>query len=163
VTAPAKKTAESAAYDDEITVERRVKLPPIVMGDAASLTTRMPVIDERLLSIARGEIDPDDPFGGLIPIYDTDDTDEIDDTWLLPTSEDPTTGDENIFGHVVPRLRLGPHALMSLAMSDACRFFVSQIDDRRTVGQLIDVCRMDDLEGLETIDELLRLGAIELA
>jgi hypothetical protein len=161
VTAPAKKSEESAAYDDEITIERRVKLPVAVTGYAASLTTRMPVIDERLLAIARGEIDPEDPFGGLIPIYDTEDAAEIDDSWLLPN--DAAAADDSIFGHVVPRLRLPPQTLLSLPMSDACRFFVSQIDNKRSVGELIDACRMDDLEGLETIDELMRIGAIELS
>ena len=121
------------------------------------------MIDERLLAIARGEIDPEDPFGGLIPIYETENTTEVDDSWLLPNENEDAGSEDSVFGHVVPRLRLQPDQLMAVPMSDACRFFASQVDDKRTVGELIDACRMDDLEGLEAIDELMRMGVIELS
>ena len=41
-------------------------------------------------------------------------------------------------------------------------FLVAQIDGVRTVEQLIEICGLEELESLEIIDELLRMGAIEL-
>lgn len=151
----AAKNNDHSAYDDEITMVRRVAPP------SSAPTARMLKIDERLLAIARGDLDADDPFGGLIPIYENDVTNGLDDGLVLD-SEPETSSIEGMFGSVVPYLRMQPYELLALALSERSSFFASQIDGKRTVGKLIDVCRLDDLDGLEIIDELLRMGAIAL-
>lgn len=62
---------------DERTVQRSVRVPALArLPVPMAPTQKMPEIDERLLAIARGEIDPDDdvvegdPYGGLIPVDD---------------------------------------------------------------------------------------------
>jgi len=152
----AANNSDESAYNDEITMVRRVA------PASPAPTARMPKIDERLLAIARGDLDCDDPFGGLIPIYENDVTNGLDDGWLVLDSEPEPSSSEGMFGSVVPCLRMQPYELLGLALSERSRFFVSQIDGKRTVGKLIDVCRLDDLDGLEIIDELLRMGAIAL-
>jgi hypothetical protein len=134
--------------DDEITIERRVR--------TSCVTTRMTKVDERLLAIARGEIEPDDPFGGLIPIYD-------DETWpAFDLEPEPPSAEEGMFGRKIPTLRMGPHALLHLPINPGNAYFIAQIDGTRSVEDLIALCGLDDLTGLEIIDELLRLGAIAL-
>ncbi len=55
--------------NDEITIERRSKMPRPPVSQA--ITRRVPVVDSWLIAVARGEVDPDeDPFGGLIPVDD---------------------------------------------------------------------------------------------
>jgi hypothetical protein len=176
VTAAAKNGHDAEAeHDDEITIERRVKLPPEALAYGASLTTRIGKIDSRLLAIARGELDPEDPFGGLIPIYENDDVQEVDDSWLLigapqppplpPTEPAPPSEAESyegILGRTIPTMRMQDAQLMLLAIDARSGFFASQIDGKRSVEELIDVCGFDELEALEIIDELLRLAAIEL-
>jgi hypothetical protein len=160
----AKKGPEAAPeYDEEVTVERRVKLPPEAMAYASQLTIRMTKIDSRLLAIARGELDPEDPFGGLIPIYENDDTKQIDDAWLTIDPPPESEPGEGLFGKIVPRVRKELHELLELPIDARSRFFASQIDGRRNVEELVDACAVNELEALEIIDELLRLGAIELA
>ncbi|MDB4938337.1 MAG: hypothetical protein JWP87_5309 [Labilithrix sp.] len=140
--------------DDEITIERRVK--------ASRVTTRITKVDERLLAIARGELEPDDPFGGLIPIYD-DETSAGDDEWfMLDLEPEPPSNDAGLFGRIVPSLRMGPHDLLRLPIAPEDAFFVSQVDGKRTIEELIALCKIDDLDGLEIIDQLLRHGAISL-
>lgn len=157
--------------DDEITVERRVRVPapvPDEGGPATRRTTQMTRMDSRLLAIARGELEPDeiDPFGGLIPIYDEDPPVEVEDDWLLlepePEPESGPTSSETLFEHVRPHLRLRADEIMVLPVGDRTAFFVSHIDGQRTVRQLAEACAMDDLETLETIDELLRMGVVDL-
>ena len=167
----ARKTAQSAIpapandQDEEITIERRVKVPPFATVDSTRKTARMTKVDSRLLAIARGELDPDDPFGGLIPIYDNDDEAaiEVEDAWLvLARDPEPAAADEGLFFDTVPSVRMRPHEIMALPLEPRSAFFLTQIDGKRTVGELVGVCKVDDLAGLEIIDELLRLGAIEL-
>ena len=82
-------------HDDEITIERKVK---VVEAEQLFVraTTKMGAVDARLIAIARGEIDPevdcdlfvmDDPFGGLIPVGDDEpahgEFTSLDDEWLL--------------------------------------------------------------------------------
>jgi len=96
-TVPAPANDEDDA--NEITIERRIS--------ATRRTTRLTKVDERLLAIARGELDPDDPFGGLIPIYDEEPTEEVDESWLMLDSGPESTGEsEGLFGDIVPALRL---------------------------------------------------------
>jgi hypothetical protein len=148
-------------FDDEITIECRVKVQaPAEPAPSRRTTTRLTAVDARLLAIARGEVepDPDDPFGGLIPIYDNDD-----EVWLKLDPEPPSSdADEFLFGQTVPAVRMRASELFALPLEDRSTFFLSQIDGRRTVEELIDICGLDDLSGLEIVDELLRLGAIEL-
>lgn len=167
----AKKTTQSTIpapandHYEEITIERRVRVPAFAADDSARTTTRMTKVDSRLLAIARGELDPEDPFGGLIPIYDNDDEAalEVDDAWLLLGRDpEPTAADEGLFGDTVPSVRMRPHEIIALPLEPRSAFFLTQIDGKRTIGELVGVCRIDDLAGLEIIDELLRFGAIEL-
>lgn len=158
-----KPRAPETDHDDEITIERRVRIP----SDGA-ITTRMTKIDERLLAIARGELDPDDPFGGLIPIYENeaDGAEEIDADWLVLASEPPPRGEEaerdTLFGDIVPRVRMRMDELLGLPLDGRAALFLSQIDGRRTLEDVIDACGLDELSGLEVIDDLLRHAVIEL-
>lgn len=57
--------------DDEITVERRVRMRPTRPPVPQAVTRRVPVVDSWLIAVSRGDVDPDDdPFGGLIPVDD---------------------------------------------------------------------------------------------
>ena len=67
--------------DDERTLQRAPQIPLRARPPPALRPTlRVPYTDERLLAIARGEMEPDetfvpegeDPFGGLIPVDDDD-------------------------------------------------------------------------------------------
>lgn len=170
------KSGASAPWnpDDEITVERRVRMvAPTEQPPSADFTTRrttqLTKVDSRLLAIARGELEPDeiDPFGGLIPIYDDDaGSDAVDDDWLIlepdPEPEQGPSSDETLFAHVTPHLRLRADEVMVLPVGERTALFVSQIDGKRSVHQLASACAMDDLESLEIIDELLRMGVIDL-
>jgi len=142
---------------EEITIERRIS--------AMRRTTQMTKVDERLLAIARGELDPDDPFGGLIPIYDNDDepAQDVEENWLMLGSGPESTGEsEGLFGDTVPMLRVLHDELLTIGLAPRAAFFASQIDGKRTVGELTSICAIDDLTGLEVVDELLRTGVIDL-
>jgi hypothetical protein len=154
--------------DEEITLERRVRFPAS-FDDGASTrrTTEMRRVDSRLLAIARGELEPEDPFGGLIPIYDEGPAQEIQDDWLVLEPEpDPESGPsaatETLFEAFTPHLRLTDEEVMVLPIGDRTAFFLSQVDGRRSVQQLAVACAMDDLEALEITDELMRMGVIVL-
>lgn len=173
MTAAAKKADAPEEYDEEITIERRVKQTPEANQYAGGLSTkRMNKIDSRLLAIARGELEPDDPFGGLIPIYESDDVHLIDDAWLSiepapqrptepapPHASSPTGG---ILCDVVPAMRMRPDQLRTLSIDARTGFFASHIDGKRSVDEVIDASGFDELEALEIMDELVRLGAVEL-
>lgn len=158
--------------DDEITVERRVRAaaPTEPPSDVTTRrTTQLTKVDSRLIAIARGELEPEeiDPFGGLIPIYEDDDEgDSLDDDWLaLEPDPDPDQGpssDGTLFSHVTPHLRLRADEVRVLPVGERTALFVSHIDGKRTVHQLATVCAMDELETLEIIDELLRMGVVDL-
>ncbi len=157
IPAPRDDDHDEARDDDshEITIERRIS--------ATRRTTRMTKVDERLLAIARGELDPDDPFGGLIPIYDDEPTEEADESWLMLGAGPESSGEnEGVFGDVVPTLRVLPGELLTIGLLPRAAFFASQVDGKRTVAELTSICALDDLAGLEIIDELLRMGAIDL-
>jgi hypothetical protein len=163
VTGAARKSpAPETDKDDEITIERRARVVPDAEYLSGPVTTRMTKVDERLLSIARGEIEPDDPFGGLIPIYD-EEPEEIDPNepeWLVLTPE--PQAEQSLFGNIVPRLRMGQGELLALPLDERCSLFVSQVDGRRTLEDILDACGLDEVEGLEAVDDLLRFGAIFL-
>lgn len=61
--------------EDEVTVVRRWRVPAKAIPPSSRRTTRMVAVDARLLAVARGDAEPDaeDPFGGLIPVYEDDD------------------------------------------------------------------------------------------
>jgi hypothetical protein len=128
----------------------------------APITTRMTKVDSRLLAIARGDLEPDDPFGGLIPIYEDsrDDLEELEPDWLVLTPE--PKAETSLFSSFVPRVRMRPDELLSLPLDERCSLFVSQIDGRRTLEEVIDACGIDEVSGLEAIDDLLRFDAIVL-
>lgn len=157
-----KSRAPEAESDDEITIELRVRVPPEAEYLAGPPTRRMTKVDERLLAIARGEIEPDDPFGGLIPIYDDPPEQLIarEPEWLVLTPE--AHAESSLFGNIVPRVRMRPDEVLSLPLDDRCRLFVSHVDGRRTLEQILDACRLDEVSGLEAIDDLVRYGAIAL-
>ena len=157
-----KSRAPNAESDDEITIELRVRVRPEAECLAGPPTTRMTKVDERLLAIARGEIEPDDPFGGLIPIYDDPAEQRVarEPEWLVLTPEPHAA--PSLFGNIVPRVHLRPDELFSLPLDERCRLFVSQVDGRRTLEEILDACRLDELSGLEAIDDLVRYGAIAL-
>lgn len=165
--------------DEEITVQRRVHVPASAPIDPSTRrTTQITKVDARLLAIARGERDPDevDPFGGLIPIYDNDDepVEDVDDDWLTfdlapeldlePESEvegGPASTDV-LFARVKPRVRLPAAELAVLPVGDRTALFLSRIDGKRTVQELVDPGGFDELETLEIMHELLRMGVIDL-
>jgi hypothetical protein len=152
--------------DDEITVERRVRVPAAVEPSDPSRrrTTQMARVDSRLLAIARGELEPDpiDPFGGLIPVLDEEPSQEIDDGWLILETEPSPESPSAVLAHIRPRLRLRSQEIAVLPVGDRTALFVSAIDGKRTINQLGAACSMDDLETLEIVDELVRMGVIEL-
>lgn len=63
---------EAASAHEEITIERRARVPRQERPPVSqAITRRMPVVDSWLIAIARGDVDPEeDPFGGLIPVDD---------------------------------------------------------------------------------------------
>jgi hypothetical protein len=152
-----------ADQDEEITVERRITVRAIVADATGPVTMRMTKIDAHLLAMARGEIEPDDPFGGLIPIYENDDEEtfevQADERWL---SLAPTGAVEGLFGATVPSVRMRPHEIFALPLEARSVLFLWQIDGRRTVETVAALCGLDDLSTLEIIDELLRHGVIDL-
>jgi hypothetical protein len=131
--------------------------------EGGPITTRMTKVDERLLAIARGDVDPDDPFGGLIPIYEDDreEVEAVDAGWLV-LAPPPAKSETSLFGDIVPRVRMRADQLFSLPLDERCSLFVSQVDGKRTLEEVIDACGLDELSGLEAIDDLLRFGAIVL-
>ena len=153
--------AEHPADSEEITVERRVTVRAAAFGASGPVTMRMNKIDAHLLAMARGEIEPDDPFGGLIPIYDNDDVlpPPVEERWL---SLAPAGAIEGLFGATVPSLRMRPDEIFELPLEARSVLFLWQIDGRRSVETVAALCGLDDLSTLEVIDELLRHGVIDL-
>jgi hypothetical protein len=158
---PQPAAADPADHDEEITVERRVTVRASALECSGRATTRMTKIDARLLAMARGEIEPEDPFGGLIPIYENDDAEAhaVDERWL---SLAPGPAVEGLFGDTVPSVRMRPHEIFALPLEARSVLFLWQIDGQRTVGAVAATCGLDDMAALEIIDELLRYGVIEL-
>jgi len=176
--------------EEEITVERRAKIPTAAVSTSSRLTTKMVAVDARLLAIARGEAEADtmppprpfarearpaaqdvaqiapdaeavDPFGGLIPVEDdagasSEDVEQIDEDWLVPSSNPMHLG-------LVPHLRMRTDEILGLPIDGRQGFLLSQVDGRRTIAAVLDVCRLDEAVGLTIIDELVSLGAITLA
>lgn len=80
------RAAPASDDDDEITVQRRVRLPREAVPPPDHPTVRLPRIDAALLALARNDaprtvleeeartvaaaLEEPDPFGGLIPIWD---------------------------------------------------------------------------------------------
>jgi len=158
---PQPAEADPAGHDEEITIERRVTVRASNLEQPGRATTRMTKIDAHLLAMARGEIEPEDPFGGLIPIYDNDEAEaiEVDERWLSLT---PAPNIEGMFGATVPSLRMRPAEIFALPLEARSVLFLWQIDGRRTVEDVAAICGIDDLSALEIIDELLRHGVIDL-
>jgi hypothetical protein len=151
--------APARLYDDddmpeEITEEWTVKRRIIDREAlAAHPTRRMPKIDDELLAMARGEVDPaqdmldaasvsasaddDDPWGGLIPVFDV----------TLAS---------------VPRLVMTHTQLVALPIDHRAGFLLSHIDGIRTVEELVDICHLSAEDAMQVVDALLALGAIDI-
>jgi hypothetical protein len=153
-----------ASSDDEITIERRVRVREPESEELYTReTTRMVKVDSRLIAIARGELDPepvvelfvvDDPFGGLIPVYD-EEPEEVLDEWLLLEPSIPHDS--------VPRLCMRPSELVALPLDHRSGFLLSHIDGQRTVEELIDVSQLSSEDTIEVLAALIELGAITIA
>jgi hypothetical protein len=164
--------AVDVANDDEITIERRVKVPdPESEEFFARETTKMGKVDARLLSIARGELEPeepidllviDDPFGGLIPVFE--DAQEVLDDWLLDEADlEPFAIPENRIPYdAVPRLCMAPSELVALPLDHRSGFLLSHIDGQRTVEEVIDVSHLSPHDTLDVMAALVALGAIAI-
>jgi len=169
-------------HDDEITIERKVK---VVEAEQLFVrtTTKMGAVDARLIAIARGEIDPevecdlfvmDDPFGGLIPVGDDepapDEFTGLDDDWVLEEIDaeldDPATHfvvpPQVIPMSATPRLCMRASELVALPLDHRSGFLLSHIDGKRTVENVIDVSHLSPSDSLEAIGSLIALGAITI-
>jgi hypothetical protein len=138
-----------ARTEEEITMERRVTVRTL---PATHPTAPVLELDPNLLAEARG----DDPFGGLIPIYDEVVEDE--DGWASTDSELP----DRPANQMVARLLMAQHDLLGLPHDPRHGFVLCQIDGKRTVAEIADVCQLFDGEALDILAQLAALGAIEL-
>lgn len=164
------KPTEVAQNDDEITIERRVRVPATASAaiDEHKITTRMGAVDERLLAIARGDLEPgdkfnlliiDDPFGGLIPIYD--EPEEVLDDWLL--DEPQASPAARAIPHAgVPRICMRGAQIMALPLDHRSGFLLSHIDGRRTVEEVMDISHLNPVDTLEVVAALVAMGAIAI-
>jgi hypothetical protein len=153
------------ADGEPITIERRAKLPlsawpaPPSKSFTTRATTRMAAIDPALLAAARGDTAPtapppgEDPFGGLIPVYDDEDT--LDDRW-------DSIAPARTAAQMVPRLLMEQHDLLELPRDPRHGFVLCQIDGRRTVAEIADACQLLDGEACDILAQLAALGAVEL-
>lgn len=193
MTSPAKKTdsVDEPRKEEDITVERRSRVPASATTPfSARMTHKMVAIDQRILAIARGEMDPDstrapapstmpppraaesepapagsftdyDPFGGLIPIADDEiQLDELDGDWVLEDVPPSSASPHAIDYAAVLRLRLSPGEILALPIDPRGGFMLSHIDGHRTVEELIDVTHLSATDALDVIGELVALGAV---
>jgi hypothetical protein len=144
-------TLPAPADVEEITMERRITVRSLV---ASHPTAPVLELDASLIAEARG----DDPFGGLIPVYDDDIVIESDDWWASTESELPTRP----ANRMVPSLVMEQHDLLALPHDPRHGFVLCQIDGTRNVAEIADVCQLLDGEALDILVELAALGAIEL-
>jgi len=168
------KNEDHRASDDEITIERRVRVPDVERELQLRPTTKMGAVDARLLAIARGDVDPepvcelfvvDDPFGGLIPVDDEDELLQLDDDWLLAdVDSDPQdfTVPQHIPRNATPRLCMRAAEIVALPLDHRSGFLLSHIDGKRTVEEVIDVSHLSPDDTVEVIASLIRLGAITI-
>ena len=162
--------------DEEITIERRVRIPEASLRAAVAVhaTTRMEKVDARLLAIARGDLDPeevppllilDDPFGGLIPVYEPAETAENLDGWLLFNGSEPeplAVLDLRIPYGAVPRLHMRAAELVALPLDHRSGFLLSHIDGQRSVEEIVDVSHLGPDDTLEVLAALVALRAIAI-
>lgn len=158
--------------EEEITIERRVRLPeadrkPLLARE----TTRMAKVDSRLLAIARGELEPeevstllilDDPFGGLIPVCEREEAEENLDDWLMFDDSELEVVGSPIARSAVPRLCMRATELVALPLDHRSGFLLSHIDGQRTVEEIIDVSHLSPDDTLEVIGALVALRAIAI-
>ena len=162
-------------HDDDITIERRVRIPgPTSELISSRLTTKMTQIDARLIAIAKGEVEPDerdmkehdlvaldDPFGGLIPVDDDGEALEaIDGEWLVDEYTLTPVVAHAIRRIAVPRLCMAPASLVALPLDHRSGFVLSHIDGARSVEELIDIANLSADDTLEALAALANLGAI---
>ncbi len=167
--------------DDEITIERKVKVVERELQFVRP-TTKMGAVDARLIAIARGEIEPevdcdlflmDDPFGGLIPVEDDEEPQamtDFDDQWVLEEVDaeldDPASDfvvpPQVIPMSAIPRLCMRASELVALPLDHRSGFLLSHIDGKRTVENVVDVSHLSPVDTLEAIGSLIALGAITI-
>jgi len=175
--------------DDEITIVRKAA---VVEREQLFVrqTTKIGVVDARLLAIARGEVDPDvncdlivmdDPFGGLILVEEGEEEEpgfqgfiEIDDGWVLEAVDDDDDDDDDtpddavaplppvILVSATPRLCMEASELVALPLDHRSGFLLSHIDGKRTVEEVIDVSQFSANDTIEALGALIALGAIRI-
>lgn len=164
--------SEGQQHDDEITIERRVRVPgPASELISSKMTTKMEAIDPRLIAIARGEIEPDavpsmeedlvaldDPFGGLIPV--DEELDQIDDEWLVDEYTPMPVVAHQIRLQAIPHLCMSASSLVALPLDHRSGFVLSVIDGARNVEEVIDIANLSANDVLEALAALANLGAI---
>ena len=168
--------------DDEITIERRVRVPEADGEEVgARKTTKMGKVDARLIAIARGDVEPDnlfdllliddpfgdlvpvdDPFGGLVPVYDDPTGSALDDDWLRVDDEHVAPSASSPASSAVPRLRMRAAAIVALPLDPRSGFLLSHIDGLRTVEEVIDVSNLSADDAREVMAVLVGLGAITI-
>lgn len=162
-------------HDDDITIERRVRVPgPASELISSRLTTKMTQVDARLIAIAKGEIDPDaretreeglvaldDPFGGLIPVDDDGVAlGAIDDEWLVDECTPMPVVPHEIRMNAVPQLCMAATSLVALPLDRRSGFVLSHIDGVRSVEEVVDIANLTADDTLEALAALANLGAI---
>jgi hypothetical protein len=168
------------ATDDEITIERRVKVPEIERELHLRPTTKIAAVDARLIAIARGELEPepacelfvvDDPFGGLIPVLDDEpvgEMTELDEEWLLEEVDAELDAPPTFLAPLeipraaTPRLCMLAAEVVALPLDHRSGFLLSHIDGQRTVDEVIDVSHLCPEDTLEVLASLISLGAITI-
>lgn len=158
--------------DDEITIARRIAIPAAARAEyVARATTKIAMVDARLLAIARGDVEPephvdlsrvDDPFGGLIPV-DEDEAIEISDEWLeeVPADLYGVRKDAIPFS-AVPRIVMETSRLVALPLDHRSGFLLSHIDGVRSYGEIIDVANLSPEDTFEVLMALVGLGALAI-
>ncbi|HEY8078143.1 MAG TPA: hypothetical protein VIF62_28645 [Labilithrix sp.] len=103
-------------------------------GYHSAVTRRVPSVDPRLLAMTRGEIEPDDPFGGLEPAYE----------------------------QMIPRRLLREDELVGFSDDPRHGFVLCQIDGRRSVSEIADACGLGLEQTFEILGDLAERGALDL-
>jgi hypothetical protein len=110
-------------------------MPRCESGTLSTVTRKSLRVDPRLLAIARGDIEPEDPFGGLKPAYE----------------------------EMVPRRLLHEQDLIGFSDDPRDGFVLCQIDGRRTLAEVADACGLGLEQTFDIVDALAVRGAVALA
>jgi hypothetical protein len=143
---------------DEVSSVRRMSdLEPMAP------TMRMLAIDEDLLALARGDrgetiLDPtahpgaeDDPFDGLIPVFD-------DSASMPPPERTASTLDLT----AVPRITMADDELRSLPLDHRHGFVLCRVDGQRSLAKIATMAGLPREKICGIVELLLALGVIEM-